>query len=120
MNGLRERIVLAAAIGLIVPMASPPAQENCRPVRFARGQSAAVIHGTAPPDGTICYSFAAGVGQTANLRVTGNNMIMSVIGVGDDRTSWTFKTKAQSYKFIVAQEMRSVTPEPYTVTLSIR
>jgi hypothetical protein len=76
--------------------------------------------GTAPPEDTICYSFAAGAGQTARLRVTGNNMIISVIGVGDGRDSWTFTTKAQTYKFIVGQLMRSVTLEPYTVTLSIK
>ena len=46
-------------------------------------------------------------------------MTISVIGVGDDRDSRIFTTKAQTYKFIVAQEMRSATPEAYTVTLSI-
>jgi hypothetical protein len=47
-------------------------------------------------------------------------MIISVIDVGDARDSWTFRTKAQTYKFIVAQLMRSVTNEPYTVTLSVK
>ena len=96
------------------------AQENCKPVQFARGQSSATIHGTAPPEDTICYSFAARAGQTARLRITGTNMIISVIGVGDARDSWTFTTKARTYRFVVGQLMRSVTPEPYTVTLSIR
>jgi hypothetical protein len=36
------------------------------------------------------------------------------------RDSWTFMTNAQTYKFIVAQLMRLVTSEPYTVTLSVK
>lgn len=85
-----------------------------------RGQSSATIHGIAPPEDTICYSFAARAGQTARPRITGNNMIIPVVDIGDARTSWTFTTKAQTYEFVVGQLMRSVTPERYTVTLSIR
>lgn len=118
MRGLAGLSVIAfASLNLSVPAR---AQENCKPVQFARGQSSATIHGTAPPEDTICYSFAARVGRTARLRITGNNMIISVLGVGDARTSWTFTTKAQTYKFVVGQLMRSVSPEPYTVALSIR
>jgi hypothetical protein len=107
-------------VGLLSLTAAARAQENCSPVQFTKGQSSATVKGTAPPEDTICYSFAAGAGQTARLRVTGRNMIISVIGVGDARDSWTFTTKSQTYKFIVGQLMRSVTPEPYTVTLSIK
>jgi hypothetical protein len=74
----------------------------------------------APPENSVCYSFAAADGQTAHLKVTGRNMIISVIDVGDARDSWTFRTKVQTYKFIVVQLMRSVTSEPYTVTLSVK
>ena len=56
-------------------------------------------------------------GQTAQLKVTGN---ISVIGIGDAQVSWTFKTTAQTYNFVVGQLMRSVKPEPYTVTLSVK
>lgn len=59
-------------------------------------------------------------GQTARLRITGNNIIISVLGVGDARDSWTFTTKAQTYEFVVGQLMRSVSPERYTVALSVR
>ena len=96
------------------------AQENCTPVHFERGKSSAIFHGTAPPEDVICYTFDAGAGQTANLKVSGSNMIISVVGIGDARESWTFKTKAQTYKFIVSQLMRSVSNAPYTVTLSVR
>ena len=95
-------------------------QENCTPVHFEHGKSSAIIHGTAPPEGVICYTLDAGAGQTANLKVSGSNMIISVVGIGDARESWTFKTKAQTYKFIVSQLMRSVSNAPYTVRLSVR
>jgi hypothetical protein len=47
-------------------------------------------------------------------------MIISVTGIGDAQVSWTFKTMAQTYKFVVGQLMRSLKPEPYTVTLSVK
>lgn len=78
------------------------------------------VRGTAAPDRPICYSFTAAAGQTAQLRAAGNNMAISVIGVGDARDTWTFKTRAQTYTFIVAQLMRSARTEAYVVTLSIR
>lgn len=94
MRGLTALSAIAfASLGLSV---AAQAQENCKPVQFARGQSSATIHGTAPPEDTICYSFAARADQTAHLRITGNNMIISIIGVGDARDSWTFTTKAQT------------------------
>ena len=65
----------------------------------------------------VCHSYIAVAGQTAQLKVTGN---ISVIGIGDAQVSWTFKTTAQTYKFVVGQLMRSVKPEPYTVTLSVK
>jgi hypothetical protein len=76
--------------------------------------------GVAPPEGTVCYSFATAKGQTANLKVTGQDIIISVVDVGDALDSWSFRTKAQTYKFIVAQLMRSVTNEPYSVALSVK
>jgi hypothetical protein len=114
----RHAVLGGLLITILMPAAS--AQENCRSVQFNRGQSSATLRGTAPPDGVTCYTFAAGAGQTASIKVTGRNMIISVPGIGDDRQSWTFPTKNQTYKFIVTQEMRSVTPELYTVTLSIK
>ena len=116
----QQALPIAALVVSVTSVASPRAQENCRPIRFAPGHSAVTVQGIAPPDDAVCYSFAAGAGQTARLKVTGTNMIVSVIGIGDARDSWTFTTRAQAYKFVVGQLMRSVTPEPYTVTLSIR
>jgi hypothetical protein len=117
-----KRAAGAALIGVLLGIAAPAqaiAQNNCTPVTFERGRSSATLRGTAPPEDIVCYTFAAGAGKTAHLSVSGRNMIVSVIGVGDARESWTFKTTAQTYKFVVGQMMRSVTPEPYSVTLSL-
>jgi hypothetical protein len=118
---IKVTAVLTGLSGAVVsPAAAPMAQENCTELQFARGQSSATVHGVAPPEKPVCYTFPAGAGQEAHIEVVGNNMIISIIGVGDARTSWNFVTKAQTYKFIVGQLMRSVQPERYTVTLSIR
>ena len=119
-KGIRCQAGLVILLTGALSAAAAHAQENCTPVHFERGTSSAIIHGTAPPEDVICYTFDAGAGQTANLKVSGSNMIISVVGIGDARESWTFKTKAQTYKFIVGQLMRSVTNAPYAVTLSVR
>jgi hypothetical protein len=119
-NGIRCEVGLLVLLTAALGAGAAHAQENCTPVHFERGKSSAIIHGTAPPEDVICYTFDAGAGQTANLKVSSSNMIISVVGIGDARESWTFKTKAQTYKFIVGQLMRSVSNAPYTVTLSVR
>jgi hypothetical protein len=60
-------------------------QDRCTEVHFERGQSSATVRGSAPAEDVVCYSFGAGAGQTANPKVTGRNVIVSVIGVGDAR-----------------------------------
>ena len=107
-------------LALMASAAAAQAQQRCAAVHFKRGMSSAVIHGVAPPNDVVCYKFGAGAGETASLKVAGNNMIISVYGVGDAREAWTFTTQRQTYKFVVGQLMRSATNEPYTVTLSIK
>ena len=119
-KGIRFEVGLLVLVTCALAAGVAHAQENCTPVHFERGQSSAIIHGTAPPQDLICYTFDAGASQTAKLKVSGSNMIISVVGIGDARKSWTFKTKAQTYKFIVGQLMRSVSNAPYIVTLSVR
>jgi hypothetical protein len=119
-KGIRCEVGLLVLLTCALATVAAHAQENCTPIHFESGKSSAIIQGTAPPEGVICYTFDAGAGQTANLKVSGSNMIISVVGIGDARESWTFKTKAQTYKFIVSKLMRSVSNAPYTVTLSVR
>jgi hypothetical protein len=107
-------------LALVASAAAAQAQQRCAAVHFKRGMSSAVIHGVAPPNDVVCYEFGARAGQTVSLKVAGNNMIISVYGVGDARDSWTFTTQARTYKFVVGQLMRSAMSEPYAVTLSIR
>jgi len=96
------------------------ARDKCTAIHFAPGHSSITVKGVARPEQALCYSFAAAAGQTAILKVAGKNMIISVVGLGDAHAAWTFTTKAQTYTFIVAQMMRSVTSEPYTVSLSLK
>jgi hypothetical protein len=112
--------ILAGMLLFLFVSATAYAQDKCTEIHFAPGHSSAAVKGISPPADVVCYTFAAAAGQTANLRVTGRNMIISVIDVGDARDVWSFKTKAQTYKFTVAQMLRSVTSEPYTVTLSVK
>ena len=116
------RGALIAGLALVAAVGSANAQDNCQAIHFPRGKTSITIHGVAAtsnsPDAP-CYTFAAAAGQTATADVNGH-MILSISDVGDDRSSWTFKTKAQTYKIIVAFEGRTATRDPFTLTLSIR
>jgi hypothetical protein len=84
-KGIRCEVGLVILLTCALAAVAAHAQENCTPVHFERGKSSAIIHGTAPPEDVICYTFDAGAGQTANLKVSGSNMIISVVGIGDAR-----------------------------------
>ena len=114
--------VVVAGLALLAVAGRASAQENCTSIHFPPGKSSIAVQGVAPPSDspeTACYTFAAAAGQTARVSVN-NHMVVSVSDVGDDRSIWVFKTKAQTYKLIVAQEGRSATRDPFTLTLSIR
>jgi len=111
--------VLAGLCGWWSVAAHAQADDRCVEVHFARGSSSAAIRGNSSPETADCYTFRAAEGQTAHLHVTGRNMIVSVIGVGDARVGWTFTTHAQDYRFLVSQLFRSVTAEPYEILLRI-
>jgi hypothetical protein len=111
----------AAAFALLILLFVPAAaQDHCASVHFPPGASSTTVKGSISPDGTACYTFSARAGQTAEISVAGNNVIVSVIGIGDARDHWTFATKAGPTRFLVGQLMRSAAPELYTVTVSIR
>ena len=97
------------------------AQERCRPIQFAQNQSSAEIRGTAPAEGGVCYTLATGEGQTARVRVlSGKNIIFNIEGVTDPRDDFEFRTQRKTYRINVAQLMRSVTPEAFKVSVSVR
>jgi hypothetical protein len=96
------------------------AQENCKPVTIPKGQTITTIQGTAPASGPVCYMFNTEAGRMAKLKVSGTNMAMTILDIADDREEFTFRTKAQAYKFLVFQQMRSVTPQAYTVVVELK
>jgi hypothetical protein len=51
---------------------------------------------------------------------TGRNVIFVIEGVIDAQVSHQFKTKKQTYKIMVGQLMRSVTPQRFTLEVSVR
>jgi hypothetical protein len=95
------------------------AQENCQPISFPKGQTSTTIKGVAPTSDPVCYTFNTDAGRTAKLKVAGTNVAMSVIGEGDDRLEFTFRTKARAYKFLVFQ-LRGWTPQAYTVVVELK
>ncbi|MCB1936593.1 MAG: hypothetical protein KDF59_11685 [Nitrosomonas sp.] len=93
--------------------------ENCETIQFERGHSSVVIEGTASPDGIICYEITTGDGQTADIAISGANMMFSIDGVTDAQYQYQFTTANKTYAIRVGQLMRSVTDQAYTLTISI-
>ena len=92
------------------------------PIHFARGQSFATVRGAVGSDEPFpCYTLDTGKGQTATLKFTktNGNMAFSIYGLVDDRDSYSFKTEAKTYKFVVFQNMRA-TPDPFALMVSVR
>jgi hypothetical protein len=115
----RLRLTCLAAICFIVAAQSVHA-ESCSPIQFERGHFSGTVEGVAPADGTVCYTLATGAGQQATLSVEGRNVIFSIIDLVDARDRYRFTTKQKTYRIIVGQLMRSVTPEPFTLTALVR
>lgn len=85
------------------------AQERCTPIHFAPGQSSATVKGIAP-FGTpfTCFTFAAGRGHTATIRLTqsNGNIAFNIDGVVDNQDKYSFKTEDRTYKIDVYQTTR--------------
>ena len=94
--------------------------ENCETIQFQRGHSSTTIEGVAPPDSTICYQITTAAGQTADIAISGVNMMFSVEGVIDAQDKYRFTTEKKTYRITVGQLMRSVTDEPFTLNISIK
>jgi hypothetical protein len=93
--------------GFVIPTAH--AQEKCIPIAFAPGHSTAIVKGIAPFGPPFaCYTVAAGLGQTATIKLTrsNGNMAFNIDGVVDNRDNYSFKTEARTYKIDVYQITR--------------
>ncbi len=93
---------------------------QCQEIRFQRGHDSVTVKGSAPPDDVICYRMTTGAGQTADLKVKGRNVMFSVAGVVEGQDAYSFATEKKTYRIEVGQLMRSVTDEPFSLTVSIR
>ncbi|HTI03514.1 MAG TPA: hypothetical protein VL752_21425 [Acidisoma sp.] len=116
------RTTLAAILLLGASAARGQEPANCTPIHFARGHSSATVSGSVGSDEPFpCYTLATGKGQTAIFRFarTNRNMAFSIYGVVDDRDSYSFKTAAGTYKFIVFQTLRAP-PAPFALRVSVR
>lgn len=94
--------------------------DECETIRFERGQSAGTVKGVAPPDDMVCHEITTDAGQNATVAVNGINVMFSIEGVIDGQERHSLMTKAQRYKIYVGQLMRSVTDEPFTLTVSVK
>jgi len=95
---------------------------NCTPIHFARGQSFTTLNGSVGSDEPFpCYTFATGKGQTATFKFTktNGNMAFTIYDLVDDRDSYSFRTEAKTYKFIVFQTLRAP-PSPFSLMVSVK
>lgn len=116
------RALLLAAVLLSPAIASAQQPAHCTPIDFPRGASSAAVSGTAGSDEPFpCYALTTAYGQTASLNFakTNGNMAFTIDGLIDDQESYTFKTAARTYRFIVFQTLRA-TPTPFTLSVSVR
>lgn len=93
---------------------------ECQEIRFQRGHDSGTVRGVAPPEDVVCFRMTTGAGQTANLEVKGRNVMFAIPGVVEGQDSYSFTTENKTYRINVGQLMRSVTDEPFSLTVSIR
>lgn len=93
--------------------------KNCETIRFQRGHSSAVIEVVAPPESTLCYQITTAAGQTADIAISGINMMFTIEGIVDAQDKYRFTTEKKTYRIYVGQLMRSVTNQPFTLNIAI-
>src|SRR5208337_338698 len=117
---LRATITAVLILGASAALAQEPM--NCTPIRFAQSQSSATVRGSVGSDEPFpCYMRATGKGQTATFKFarTKGNMAFTIYGLADDRDSYSFKTEAKTYKFIVFQTLRAA-PASFALSVSVK
>jgi hypothetical protein len=93
---------------------------GCERVHLDSGTETVTVEGVVPHAGRVCFEFSTGAGRNASVAVTGNNVIFSIDGVIDAQYTHSFMTRAQTYRLNVRQTVRSVTDEPFTLSISLR
>lgn len=113
------RFACLAVSSLLVVTNTGHAQ-SCEPIQFERGHYSGTVQGIAPPDDVVCYKLTTGAGQKATVSVAGRNVMFSIYDVVDAQEQYTFVTEKKTYRIVVSQLMRSVTDEPFSMTVSVR
>ena len=114
-------LALASLASSCLLIAAGPAQaQSCQPIQFERGTYSGTVSGTAPPEDVVCYEVSTGAAQRAEVSVKGRNVIFSIIGVVDAQDRYSFTTEKKTYRILVGQLMRSITDEPFSLTVSVR
>ena len=104
-------------------LASTSVMAECTPIRFARGQSLAVVQGLAPSDEPfLCYTLTTGRGQVARLKLTRSNgdTAFNIAGLIDNRDDHTFTTEAKQYRIDLYQMKSGVPPARFTMEVTVR
>ncbi|MBP3982174.1 hypothetical protein J8G26_15725 [Acidovorax sp. JG5] len=95
---------------------------ECRTIRFNPGATSAKIQGAVQPEDQQCFRFGTGKGQSVRLAVQSKsgNVAFTINDVADNRDRIEFTSEKKVYELIVYQNLRSVTPDDFTLSLSIR
>ena len=120
MNTPRLLALASLAASCLLIVAGTAQAESCQPIQFERGSYSGTVRGIAPPEGLVCYEVRTGAGQHAEVLVEGRNMIFSIPGVTEVQEQHSFTTEKKTYQILVGQLMRSVTDEPFSLTVSVR
>lgn len=128
MKRIRSRLSVALALAATttaITTAAAPAEE-CKPIRFARGASSAVVSGVVPPDHktetppSACYTLAVGEGQRAQVRLLkGENVGITIPGVADQQDSIDFTTRAGTYRIMLFQVLPRPSPFPFQMRVAV-
>ena len=109
---------------LFITTASAAAAQDCTPIKFETGASGAYIDGILPPklpdDASykpVCYSVDVRKGQPMFVDVIGGgeNVVVSVIGVGDARRFIEFAAPTSRVEFIVFHLFPTPREENYSL-----
>ncbi|MEO1796716.1 MAG: hypothetical protein AAFR53_06835 [Pseudomonadota bacterium] len=116
MHAIRTCLTVAALT--LAP--SFAAAQFCQPIQFERGSFSGAVSDTLTPSQARCYTLEVGSGQAARIAVIGENMCVSVSGVGDCQAEFRFTTRAGIYELRVTQLFRSASTLPFTLTAEVR
>ena len=121
MSAIRLGLVAAGIAAGASGFSRAHADGPCTQIRFETGQSSSTIRGLAPAGDVVCYTMATGRGQTAVLKViSGNNTIFAIDGLVDARDDYSFRTERKTYRILVGQLMRAVSPQAFAISVSVR